>query len=229
MNARSPQLPLDFKPLPAFDRAAFLVTESNAEAVAWIDKWPDWPAPALVLHGPPGSGKTHLASVWRARANAGLVAGAALDAAAAPELAARHAALVIEPASAAAETALLHLYNMMAERRGHLLLVAATPPARWPTRLPDLRSRLNALPVAEIAAPDDRLIRAVLIKLFADRQVAVSPDIIDFLALRMERSFEVADRLVAAIDATALAGHRRVTVPLVRSVLEGLVTPPAEP
>jgi chromosomal replication initiation ATPase DnaA len=228
VNTGSSQLPLDFRPRPAFDRAAFLVTDSNAEAVAWIDKWPGWPAPALVLHGPAGSGKTHLASVWRARAGAGLVDGALFDPDSVSDLAEHHAALVIEAAEAAPETALLHLYNMMAERCGHLLLVAASPPARWSTRLPDLRSRLNALPVAEIAAPDDRLIRALLIKLFADRQMNVSPDIIDFLALRMERSFDVADRLVAAIDRTALAGHRRVTVPLVRSVLEQLVIPPAE-
>jgi chromosomal replication initiation ATPase DnaA len=220
------QLPLDLAFRPAYDRAAFLVTEANAAAVAWIDRWPGWPAPALVLHGPGGSGKTHLASVWRARAGAGLIEGDKLDEAAVPGLVERHAALAVEAASTAPEAALLHLYNMMAERRGHLLLIAAAPPARWSTRLADLRSRLSALPVAEIAAPDDRLIRAVLIKLFSDRQLPISPEVIDFLALRMERSFEVAHRLVAAIDAASLAGRRRVTVPFVRAMLDEL-TPPA--
>jgi chromosomal replication initiation ATPase DnaA len=216
------QLPLDLGHRPALDRDAFLVTDSNAAAVGWIDRWPAWPMPALVLEGPPGAGKTHLASVWRARADAGLIEGAALDPAGVPCLLDAGRALVVEQADRAPEEPLLHLYNGFAERRLSLLLTAVAAPARWGTRLADLSSRLKALPVAPILPPDDRLIHAVLIKLFADRQMVIAEDVVDFLTARMERSFEAARRLVAGIDTAALAAHRRVTVPLARDVLRSL-------
>ena len=217
----SDPLPFERWP-PVLGRDAFLVTPSNRAAAAWIDRWPDWPGPALALHGPSGAGKSHLAAVWRERAGGWVVEGPALDEDRAAELAQAHAALVIEAADQAPETALFHLYNMMAERRGHLLLVAREPPARWPVRLPDLRSRLGTVPLAPITAPDDQLIRAVLIKLFDDQQLKVAPDIIDFLALRIERSFAAAVRVVAAIDRESLEQLRPITVPMVRSVLERL-------
>jgi chromosomal replication initiation ATPase DnaA len=221
------QLPLDLGHRPALGRDAFLVTDSNAAAVAWIDRWPAWPMPALVLEGPPGAGKTHLSSVWRARADADLIDGPALDAAAVPRLLDAGRPLVVERADQADEQPLLHLYNGIAERRLSLLLTADRAPARWGTVLADLRSRLKALPVAPILAPDDRLIHAVLVKLFADRQLLIADEVVVFLAARMERSFEAARRLVAAIDAAALAAHRRVTVPLARDVLHALY--PEEP
>ncbi|HLZ67261.1 MAG TPA: DNA replication protein [Aliidongia sp.] len=217
-----PQLTLPLPHRQALDRDAFLVADSNAAAVGWIDRWPAWPTPALVLEGPPGAGKTHLASVWRARAGAGLIDGTALDAAAVPRLLDAGRPLVVEQADRAAEQPLLHLYNGFAERRLSLLLTAGEAPARWGTRLPDLSSRLKALPVAPILAPDDRLVHAVLIKLCADRQLTVPDDVFDFLLARMERSFEAARALVAAIDTTSLATHRPVTVPLVRDVLRML-------
>lgn len=216
------QLPLDLGHRPALGRDAFLVTDSNAAAVGWIDRWPAWPMPALVLEGPAGAGKTHLAGVWRARAAADAIAGPALDAGAVPRLLEAGRSLVVERADRAAEEPLLHLYNGFAERRLSLLLTADRAPARWGTVLPDLGSRLKALPVAAILAPDDRLIHAILIKLFADRQLSIAEDVVDFLTARMERSFEAASRLVAAIDAAALAAHRRVTVPLARDVLRSV-------
>jgi chromosomal replication initiation ATPase DnaA len=222
MIAPPVQLPLDLGHRPALDRDAFLVTDSNAAAVGWIDRWPAWPMPALVLEGPPGAGKTHLASVWRARADAGLIEGAALDAAAVPRLLDVGRPLVVERADRAPEEPLLHLYNGFAEGRLSLLLTAGGAPARWGTRLPDLSSRLKALPVAQILAPDDRLIHAILIKLFADRQLIVADDVVDFLTARMERSFEAARALVGAIDTASLAARRPVTVPLVRDVLRAL-------
>ena len=216
------QLTLDLGHRPALGRDAFLVTDSNAAAVGWIDRWPAWPMPALVLEGPAGAGTTHLAGVWRARAAADAIAGPALDAGAVPRLLEAGRSLVVERADRAAEEPLLHLYNGFAERRLSLLLTADRAPARWGTVLPDLGSRLKALPVAAILAPDDRLIHAILIKLFADRQLSIAEDVVDFLTARMERSFEAASRLVAAIDAAALAAHRRVTVPLARDVLRSV-------
>jgi len=222
VSAGTRQLPLDLGHRPALDRDAFLVTPSNAEAVGWIDRWPHWPMPALVLEGPPRAGKSHLAQVWRARAGAGLVEGPAIDAAAVPMLLDAGRPLVVEAAALAPEEPLLHLYNGIAERKLSLLLIADRAPARWGTRLADLSSRLKAVPVVSIAAPDDRLIHAVLVKLFADRQLLVADEVVEFLTARMERSFEAASRLVAAIDAASLAARRPVTVPLARDVLRTL-------
>ncbi len=216
------QLPLDLGHRIAVGREDFLVAPANEEAVAWIDRWPGWPSAGLGLTGPPGAGKTHLAAVWRARAGAALIEGHDLLPESVATILSGPPALVVESAEAAPEEALLHLHNGMAERRGFLLLTAPTAPARWGTRLPDLASRLAALPVASIEPPDDALIRAVLVKLFADRQLLVGADIVEFLALRMERSFEAARRLVAAIDAEALARRGRITLPLVRRVVERL-------
>lgn len=221
---RAVQLAFDLGHRPALDREMFLVTAANEAAVAWIDRWPDWPASGLVLQGPPGSGKTHLASVWRARAGAATIDGHALDAAMVPALLDAGAHLVVEAAEAAAEQPLLHLYNGVAERRGALLLTATAPPARWGIALADLRSRLSTLPVAEIAPPDDLLIRALLVKLFADRQLSVSAELVDYIGLRIERSFAAARDIVGAIDAAALAAHRRITIPLAQHVMRDLGT-----
>ncbi len=223
----SGQLALGFEHRPAMGEEDFLVTESNLEAVAWIDRWPDWPAPALTVHGPTGCGKTHLTQVWRARSGAAAVDAATLGEADVPALLARGGGQVAvdRPDRGVAERALLHLYNLVAERRGALLLTAEAPPARWGLRLPDLASRLAAAPAVAVRAPDDTLMAAVLAKLFEDRQLKVGQDVIDFLLLRLERSFSAARLLVAAADAAALAAHRRITVPLVREVLGRLDVP----
>lgn len=197
--------------------ADYLVAPCNRDAVAWVDRWPDWPAPALVLYGPAGAGKSHLAEVWRGRAKAERLAPADLDA----ETAANCARCVLIDALEMPfdQEALLHLYNATAERGGHLLIVAEEPPARWALTLADLRSRLQAAPAVGIGAPDDGLIGAVMVKQFADRQLRVEPEVLTFLLARMERSFEAASRLVAALDEAAMAEQRRITVPLARDVL----------
>ncbi|HXQ51269.1 MAG TPA: DnaA/Hda family protein [Stellaceae bacterium] len=213
------QLPLSLPHRPALGRDDFLVAPANAEAVAWLDRWPNWPAPALVLAGPAGSGKTHLAQVFAARSGAVLLAAAALARAAPPALVADARAAVVDDAERADEEALLHLYNMLAERGLHLLLLARAAPARWGIVLPDLRSRFLAAPVATLAPPDDALLAAVLVKLFADRQLLVGEEVVAFLVPRLERSFAAAASAVAALDQAALAAHRRITVPLARAVL----------
>jgi chromosomal replication initiation ATPase DnaA len=213
------QLPLDLGFRPALGRADFLIAPCNAAAIAWIDRWPGWPAPALALWGPAGSGKTHLLEVWRARSNAVAIAPAALTSAALPQLLGAARAAAIDDAQSADEEALLHLYNVLAERQGHVLLAARKPPARWTMGLADLRSRLLAAPAVAVEAPDDALLGAVLVKLFADRQLRISEDLIAYLLPRIERSFAAAQAIVAALDEAALAGQRAVTVRLAHALL----------
>ena len=220
-----PQLSLDLGFRPALGRADFLIAPCNAAAVAWIDRWPDWPAPVLALWGPAASGKTHLLEVWSARSHAVAIAPRALTSGALPDLLGAAHAAVIDDARGADEEALLHLYNVLAERQGHLLLAAREPPARWTIRLADLRSRLRAAPAVGVDAPDDALLGAVLVKLFADRQLRISEDLIAYLLPRIERSFAAAQGIVAALDQAALAEQRGVTVRLARDILNQDRTP----
>jgi len=218
------QLPLAFEHRPALGAEDFLVAAPNREAVLWLDRWPDWPAPALAIHGPPGCGKTHLAHVFRARSGADLVAAGEIGVALAAAARATPRALAIDDADEALadETAFLHLHNLIAGAGGHLLITARDAPARWGIALPDLRSRLSAAPAVALRPPDDELLAAVLAKQFSDRQLRVGDDVRRFLLARMERSFDAARRIVAALDRAALAGRRNITVPLAREVLAAL-------
>ena len=212
------QRTFDWGVRPALGRKDFLVAPCNEAAVAWLDRWPDWPGPALVIHGPSGSGKSHLAEVWRRRSGAEIVDAADLPQA--TSAAERAAALVIDGLGGPVdERALLHTYNAIAERDGHLLLTASAPPARWPLTLPDLASRLRLAPAAALGLPDDALLGALMLKLFADRQIAVAPEVPAYVVPRIERTFEAVARLVDRLDRAALAESRAVTVPLVRAVL----------
>ena len=230
MNAR--QLALDLGHRPAQGRDDFLVAASNEAAVRWIDRWPDWPAPGLVLWGPPGCGKSHLAAVWRHRAGGPLLTPGDLAGGEPPALLDGAGRATIEDVDSALpddglERPLLHLHNVIAERRGALLMTAREPPARWPVALADLASRVKALPAVTIERPDDRLLAAVLVKLFADRQLAVSADVIEYALPRIERSFAAAQALVDALDKAALVAQRRITTPLARDVLNaGALSPP---
>ena len=220
---KAEQLALDLGHRPASGYEDFLVAPSNADAVAWLDRWPDWPSHALALHGPAGCGKSHLAHVWRARSGADILLAREVSVNDVPGLVRSSDAVAVEDAAAVAdEEALLHLYNLLGERRGFLLLTGRQPPARWRLALPDLRSRLNSMPAVAIHPPDDSLLAAVLIKMFADRQLAPEPEVLSYLVGRMERSFEAARATATALDRAALARRRRITVPLARQVLESL-------
>ncbi len=189
----------------------FLVSASNAAAVDLIDRWPDWPIGAAVLVGPEGSGKSHLANVWRLRSNAVSLPSQELTRETVPALAANGAVAVEDLTALTDEAALFHLLNIVREQRINVLLTSLVAPGDLGVRLPDLASRLKALPVANIAAPDAPLLRAVLVKLFADRQLSVEPQVIDYMLIRMERSMVAAARLVSEADRQALALQRRVT------------------
>lgn len=214
------QLSFDLGQRAALCREDFFVAPCNTEAVDWVDLWPDWPGPALVLCGPAGSGKTHLAAVWCERSGA-LPVTAETAAGAAAEVSPDAPNRLVDPFGAIGdEEALLHLYNRVAECGGHLLLTMAVPPARMDFALADLASRLRAAPLAAIGEPDEALLGAVMIKLFADRQLLVPPDVLSYLLPRIERSFAAVRGLVERIDARALAEKRALTVPFVRTVME---------
>jgi chromosomal replication initiation ATPase DnaA len=217
------QLVLDLPARPALGRADFFVSPANEMALAQLDAWPDWPSGRLAVAGPEGAGKTHLAHVWAARSGALIARDPAdLDLATLPG----NAAVAVEDVDRlaggrAAEVALFHLCNHLAAGGGSLMVSGREPPARWPLLLPDLASRLGVAAVARLEPPDDDLLAAVLVKLFADRQLAVAPEVIRYLVSRMDRSFAAAERLVAGLDRAGLAGHRPITARLAAEVLFG--------
>lgn len=218
------QLAFDLEHRPALEEEDFLVAPCNADAVAWIDRYPDWPTKALVVSGEPGSGKTHLTRVFMAKTNAVAIAVATLREDAVPVLPDADA-VVIEDADTIAtdsvgEEALFHLYNQARENGTFLLLTAKNPPARWPIALQDLSSRLRTASSATIGAPDDALLSAVIVKLFSDRQIMIEGSVLDYTLARIERSFDAARRFVADADRKALEKKRRITVPLVRDILD---------
>jgi chromosomal replication initiation ATPase DnaA len=213
------QLPLDLPHRAALGREDFLVAPANEAAVRWLDRWPGWLAPALVLAGPEGSGKTHLASVFAARTRAPVLTPDRLLAAPLADLLGSARAAVADDAERADEETLLHLYNILAEARGHLLVAARRAPSHWGIKLADLRSRLIAAPVVELLPPDDSLLASLLRKLFADRQLLVAEEVVAYLVARIERSFAAAAAAVDALDKAGLASGRPITVPLARAVL----------
>jgi chromosomal replication initiation ATPase DnaA len=205
------QLALALPHAESFARDDFLTGTSNADALATIERWPDWADRVLALTGPEGAGKSHLAAIWAEKAGARRVSARALGE---TDLLGSLAtgALVVEDASAELdERALFHLLNLVREEDGYLLLTARSAPATWGVALPDLVSRLRALPVVTVSAPDDALLRAVMVKLFADRQLSVDESLIAYLATRIERSFAAAREAVAQLDREALRQKRGVT------------------
>ncbi|MDJ1008831.1 MAG: chromosomal replication initiator DnaA [Paracoccaceae bacterium] len=218
----SRQLTFDLPARPSHARGDFFVSPSNADAVAAIDRPEAWPNGRLVLVGPQGAGKTHLAHVWAGAEGARLTAASELETADIAALG-EAAALVVEdwdaltPDGAAPA---FHLVNLLQARGGRLLCTGRLPPPRWPIDLPDLASRMQASGVATLDPPDDALLANLLVKLFADRQIAPEPALIPWLVQRIERSHDAAEAVVAALDRAALASRRGVTRALARRVLD---------
>ena len=217
------QLPLELGHRPSLMGEDFLVSPCNAEAVAWLDRWPEWPGPGLIIHGPEGCGKTHLAQVFLARTGGKSMTACKFSLDDPAALIDDNPALVLENADRFLHPEMIdevfHLYNMAKEQGRWLLLTAHTPPAQWDIGLADLKSRLLAMPSVAISAPDDHLLAALLVKQFSDRQLKVEAGVIDYMLARMERSFAQARTLVEATDTLALAAKRNITVPLVRDAL----------
>lgn len=220
------QLRFDIPARPALGRDAFFVSDSNAVALGLVDLWPNWPSGKLLITGPEGAGKTHLAHVWAEASGGRIVASTGLDTDKVPELA--DGPLCVEDADRItgdprAENALFHLHNLTLANGHTLLLTATNPPAMWNLSLPDLASRMAAATLAPIADPDDRLLSIVLAKLFSDRQVVPKPAVLPYLVRHMPRSFAFAGRLVAAIDMATLGTKHGVTRDAARHVLATLL------
>jgi len=217
------QMIFDLPVKTAHGRDDFFISPTNALAVKMLEDWPKWPDNKLALVGPVGSGKTHLTQVWAAEIGATVTAALDLAKTDIPMLAAAPAA--IEDirniaTNAAAQEALFHLHNLMHETGTPLLLTADMAPNHWALSLPDLQSRMSATAVTTLPAPDDALLSAVLIKLFADRQIEVQPKLIAYLIKRMERSFDAAGALVAALDKAALSERRAISISIAAQVLD---------
>lgn len=217
-------LPLKHPRLPGLRRVDFVVAPSNAVALAMIDGWRDWPSGKMVLTGPRGSGKTHLAHVWAEAAGAQIVAGADLTPDVAPSLAATPVAVedVDRITTRPAEEALFHLHNLLRENGQALLVTGAPGVASWGLGLPDLKSRLQGAQSAVLDLPDDALLTALLAKSFGERQLNVPPNVLSFLVRHMDRSFDTARRVVDQLDRQSLAERRAITVRMARGVLDNL-------
>jgi len=225
MKGPGRQLVLELPHRQALGRDDFLVTESNSAAVALIDHWPDWPAHVAMIVGPPGSGKSHLVEVWRQRSKAARVQVTDVNVETTPELLLSGAAAIEDAAPPLNERGLFHLLNLARQQGNSVLLTAQTRPEHWKIALPDLLSRLKAVPVLEILPPDDALLRGVLVKLFFDRQIAAAESTISFMLARMPRSLGAARLLVAEIDRRAMEERAEVTRPFVAKVMSDFSAP----
>jgi len=222
------QLGFDLPSRAALGRDAFFVAPSNAVAMAMIDGWENWAGSKLVLTGPSGAGKTHLAHVWAEMADAQIVDAASLGSTDIPALAAR--AVAVEDvhtiaSDTAAQTALFHLHNLTLANGHRILFTGEGPVTTWGLTLPDLLSRLQGTTAAALDAPDDTLLSAVMVKLLADRQLTPKPNLIPYLLTRMDRSFTDAIDLVNRLDAASLAQKKPLTRSLAAGVLDNRAPP----
>jgi chromosomal replication initiation ATPase DnaA len=215
------QLPLDLPHRPGLGEEDFLEAPSNARALAMIRLWPDWPHRTLLLTGPPGAGKSHLGAIWARRSGARVLFARDLRLDLLPELASGKALLLEDIDEAPPrETEMFHLLNLVGESGAWLLMTARKQPDQLQFATPDLLSRLRRAPDVAIEAPDEAFLRAILVKLFCDRQIRVDESVIDFLSLRLERSFEAAQQAVALLDREGLARGRAITRPLAADLLK---------
>lgn len=198
------QIPLSFPVTESYRADDFMPAECNKEALNWIERFPDWPYPAVIIYGEKGCGKTHLLSLWQEKAGLKHIAIDDVD------------QFFGNPE---AEEELFHQFNLAKENLTYILLSMTNKVNVQPIKLPDLASRLRAAPQIEIHAPDDNVLQGVLVKMLHDRQLKVEPGVVNYIVPRIERSFASARDLIAQIDKSSLAEKRSVTVPLVREIL----------
>jgi chromosomal replication initiation ATPase DnaA len=220
------QLALALDHLESYGREDFLSGPCNEAPLQLIDSWPDWPANALALVGPEGSGKTHLAMIWAAAAGARVISARGIHEAEVPAALATGALVVEDASTGSNDRALFHLINLAREEKASLLFTARSAPASWPVTVPDLASRLRALPVITLQTPDDAMLRAVIVKLAADRQLMLGDSVVGYLSTHIERSFAAARAAVIALDNEALRRRRPPTRALAAEIFRGGVVPP---
>jgi len=206
------QLALELPHEESLSRDNFLEGPSNAQALTLIERWPDWSNPVMMIVGPEGCGKSHLAAIWAAEAGARIVAASALTSTAVPGALATGALVIehLEPKNFD-ERALFHLLNLAREQQAFVLITGRTAPASFEVEVRDVGSRLRALPTVTVMPPDDQLLRALLVKFCADRQMSVDESVISYLAPRIERSFVAARKAVELLDAESLRLRRPIT------------------
>ena len=224
MNNALQQIPLNLGNRTALGRNDFLVAANNHDAVAWIDLWPEWPAPCLILYGPIASGKTHLGAVWSERSSAICVKASDINEDFIRDVADMNHHIIIEDADnligdITGEKGLFHLYNIFKEEQRSMLITLNEPPVRRAFALPDLASRLRAAPSVAIREPDEELVQALLVKLFNDRQIRISQEALQYILPRIVRSFEAVRDLVERADERAMIEKRGLTIPLLREIL----------
>ncbi len=215
------QIPLALPVEPALSREDFLESPANQLALDLVDRWPDWPSNTVVLAGPVGSGKTHIARIWAQNAGAQLLSMTDL---AGLEDAGADGSLVLEDVEGGRfdETALFHAFNRARASGNYLFMTSREFPSAWNVRLPDLASRLKLAHIVELHEPDDALLTGIIVKLFSDRQLEVSSSLVTFLVSRMERSMQTATRLVEWMDSQALAQRRKINRSLAADALKAL-------
>jgi chromosomal replication initiation ATPase DnaA len=213
------QLALALPHAENYSREDFLSGPPNEAALNLVERWPDWPDRVLAIVGPEGAGKSHLAAIWADMAGARRVSARVIGETNLPGALATGALVIEDASSDLDERALFHLLNLMRQEDAFVLMTARTPPATWRMELADLASRLRAIPVVQLRPPDDALLRAVMVKLFADRQLAVDEPLIAYLSTRIERSFAAARAAVEDLDREALRQKRPVTRALAAELL----------
>ncbi len=226
MPPRPRQLALALDHRESYAREDFLAGPCNEGPLQLVDCWPDWPAHALALVGPEGSGKTHLAMIWAAAAGARVISARGVHEAELPSALATGALVVEDAAAGLDERALFHLINLAREETAFLLFTARTVPATWPVAIPDLASRLRALPVITLQPPDDAMLRAVIVKLAADRQLLLDESVVSYLSTHIERSFAAVRAAIIALDNEALRQRRPPTRALAAEMFRRSVASP---
>lgn len=233
MTDRIKQFPLKFKPKIDFGRADFMVNKCNEKALRVVEAWPNWSFFSLVLYGPRGCGKSHLAHVFAEHAvscterpfSVLIINAREINNKNAVRIHAENPCLAVEDLTTKInEEALFHLFNLYQNEGGYVLFTAETAPARMHFKLPDLQSRLNMVPAVAIEEPDDEMLTMLIVKLFNDRQIMISQDVLNYIIQNMQRSFSYARRLVEEIDMISLSRKRAVSIPIVKEAMQTLDT-----